>query len=86
MSSSVSSGATSASHASSFKDYEKKTFDVWDIDDDLIEYNQLVDPHLISIEDSEEMAKKVIKNHQEKQQLRETPTKSQASNLSKLFI
>lgn len=57
---------SSNSHVSSFKDYEKKTFDVWDIDHDVSEYSQ-TDSHLISIQESEEMAKKIIKDHQENQ-------------------
>jgi hypothetical protein len=53
----------------SFKDFEKKTLDVWDIDeDDLIENS--IDYSLpISISDSEEVAKKVIQNHKENKKL-----------------
>lgn len=82
---SSSSSSVSTGQTSSFKDYEKKTFDVWDIDDESIEYNSIMNPNLISITDSEEMAKKVIKNHQENQEKSitssVTPTKK-ITNLS----
>ncbi len=79
---------------SSFKDFEKKTLDVWDIDDDISEQNYFFDNHTISIPDSEEMARRIIKNHQESQEkLNTTPdvqSKQQQrsinqANLSKLI-
>lgn len=61
----------------SFKDYEKKTCDVWDVDDDLTDYNQQLDsPNLISITDSEEMARRVIKNHQDNQERQHKPPRA----------
>ncbi|RMZ94923.1 TBC1 domain family member 22B [Brachionus plicatilis] len=49
-----------------FRDYEKKTIDAWDIDEN--ECFNLTDPFQISITDSEEVAKKIIKNHKETQE------------------
>lgn len=47
---------------------------MWDVDDDLVDYNQLLDsPNLISITDSEEMARRVIKNHQDNQERQHKP-------------
>lgn len=54
-----------------FKDFEKKTIDAWDIDeDDCFNYrlNNSNEPFPISIADSEEVAKKVIKDHKENQE------------------
>jgi hypothetical protein len=70
---SSSSGASSSNTTgNTFKDFEKKTFDAWDIDEESSTYNlnslnlkySIPIPSLL---DSEEMAKNVIKNHKESQ-------------------
>lgn len=58
-----------------FRDFEKKTIDAWDIDDDESYSYNLADPFPISIADSEEVAKKIIKNHKETQEkMQSSPT------------
>lgn len=61
------SGSASNTGASgnSFRDFEKKTNDVWDLDDDDGLNDNLDFSFPISITDSEEVAKKIIKNHKE---------------------
>lgn len=58
--------STAQGTSSSFKDYQKNTNDVWDIDDELDLHDDELNSFPISLADSEEMAKKVIKKHQEK--------------------
>lgn len=67
-----------------YRDYEKKTFDAWDIDDDnnkekinsgcsdgeLFGYTSI--PLPISVADSDAVAQQIIKSHQEK--LKTTPS------------
>ena len=74
------SGSTGVGTSSSFKDYEKKTNDVWDIDDELDLHDEF-NSFPISLVDSEEMAKKVIKKHQEKQSASNQATNKSISNL-----
>jgi hypothetical protein len=83
--SSTSNATTSSSHqatANSFLDFEKKTFDVWDLDDDYDVDNEFTFP--ISITDSEEVAKKIIKNHKESQEKSQQEINKQSSS-SNLF-
>ncbi|CAF0751017.1 unnamed protein product [Brachionus calyciflorus] len=57
-----------------FRDFEKKTIDAWDIDEDDFNFNP-AEPFPISIVDSEEVAKKIIKTHKENQEkLQSSPT------------
>lgn len=67
--------------ASSFKDYENKTNDAWDIEEDVNWYSQLNEPHLISITDSEKMAKMVIQKHQATQEKLNTSTSSPSKKI-----
>jgi hypothetical protein len=69
----TSSGSANVGNA--FKDFEKKTIDAWDIDDNDADpsSSRAKTTHLdeyfpISIADSEQVAKMIIKNHQDKQQ------------------
>ena len=88
-----SSSTNSSSHSHSqpgtvvkaFRDYEKKTIDAWDIDEDESFSYNLAEPFPISIADSEEVAKKIIKNHKETQEKLNSPQslqKPQVKNYS----
>lgn len=81
--------STGANVGNAFKDFEKKTIDAWDIDDVDSDGSFLNENFHISLADSEEVAKKIIKNHRDQQQISNKPklsTPTAICNLLSFFL